>query len=1058
MFQPSVPAFLDRARDLYTYRAFDVPPPAVAAPDIPADWQSYDGPDGSQSEPWKRFRQSPQFLQVHRQWLDRIQDCERFALRHCSGQEAADILDAFKTLRARLMNGYGESFATSRITALFGEGKRAMDRVCVRLDQDALPLDFRRRHLREMAYQLHHCLSIGPAYVQAAAALDTPPHGLRGAIYALVCQRSDEVLRQAYLKDYSTRDEALLEGMEAHVVNRMRLEYRLPGADLSDKMSLGTRMFDPRRHPEHHQALRQALAPCRMAEALAEAYWSQLLDRLPPDVPRRSSDQDLNEVVPLIQAAVTALDTALAPVPMTSLLEIDETSDTVRWRRGNALVTRDLLLALEGAGVAVPQPRVVLHRDRSEGVSWQLEGIDDQLFYVMEQSPLLRTPVAVPVGLHHLAAIERSTRPPAESATATATATATASTPPRTTLPDAWLNIVLHDTPTHELDKIPPHWLAKPHHFNAWLARVTPETLVRWIRTTQVRHDAAQHAPRDIVRAMTRQGRTDLLEAAMDSAKAPAIAWLQWGGPDILCLAVAAPCASTFDLWRRRVTEVLPTASPAKVSRWFTPAVDRTLLSCAMDTRHGDRVGAVLAFIDESLTAGVLPPDQLLRHLVCPVQTLMYHGRQDVLPVVGDFLVKAGRMGWLDSNDLLIFLGGKCPGWGCEGVLAGGKNGTLRWYLDLVRQLQAAGALPPSALAHLVAEPSPDGCSVSHVAVRNHHSITLGLFLDQLIAHTHEGRIPLHLLQRQLTCDGDDRSGVHHMTVLPDPACLHVWREAVHKAWRLNLLSCPDVEALVGGTGFSGHPVLRPLVQDDPQLPAQLWIQTVQWLSERGMLTTAQVAALLRADVQREGLPARPLFHQMLLNLDGAKHATRYGFIVSFAHQAGLISDGALEDLLRAENPDRHTPALIDAVEQGAPQVVDGFVETLICMAEVERLPSAALVRLMDGRSPQGRSALATAARRGDRETLQILLDHGLDCLETNVLSPAQWFSLLAPEDHTENPMVAVRTRKDPQLIDLMEQTLRSAETLGALSLDQRLLAASLLGVSLEDPAPAPAE
>jgi hypothetical protein len=214
------------------------------------------------------------------------------------------------------------------------------------------------------------------------------------------------------------------------------------------------------------------------------------------------------------------------------------------------------------------------------------------------------------------------------------------------------------------------------------------------------------------------------------------------------------------------------------------------------------------------------------------------------------------------------------------------------------------------------------------------------------------------------------------------------------------------------------------------------------------------VVSLLRAEVLRVDLPPRPLFHQMMLNRGGMHHTTRYGFIVSFARHVGMISEADLEDLLRADNPDDHTPVLIDAVERGEHGVIDSFLQTLTCMTQAGHLPSAALVRLMDGRSPMGRSALATAARRRDVATLRLLLNHGIDCLRSGFLSTAQWFSLLAPDDDTDPPMIAVRTQGDATLTDQVLSTLQSAETLGMLTTDQRLLAASLLGVRTEGAAP----
>ena len=319
-FQRSVPTFLNAAADLYTPQALDVPANPLPAPLPPADWLSYEGPEDPRSPQYLAFRASPTFLRVRQQMLDRMDDIETFARRHASPTEFPQWREGLDAFRNRLLDP-AETFVGQRMPLLYGAGKRALDQVCQRLLQDELPLDFRRRHLREMCHQLQMCMATGPAFLQTARALAVDPNGLRSAFLDVIRTHADEVFRRTYRREHSREVGWVRDNWEVHGVNRMRLEYGMPGADPSDSHSFSNHLFWPDGQAEHLARLRRALNPCTVAELLADHYLELLSHQLPACVPELASREHLRAIVPVVREALTSAGTTLDDIAAVAVTE-----------------------------------------------------------------------------------------------------------------------------------------------------------------------------------------------------------------------------------------------------------------------------------------------------------------------------------------------------------------------------------------------------------------------------------------------------------------------------------------------------------------------------------------------------------------------------------------------------------------------------------------------------------------------------------------------------------------------------------------------------------------
>ncbi|MBB3197052.1 hypothetical protein [Roseateles terrae] len=825
MFSPSVASFASQSRDYYTPRAFETPAATVAPPTMPPEWCSYEGRDDVRSLAWLAFRASSLFRLIQRQWLDRVHDCDTFAARHCTDQEMAQALSGLSIFRDRLIDYDGEAYFGHRLPLLYSAGKRAMDHICLRLGQDELPLHFRRTQLLEMAKHLELCMSAGPAFIQAAEALDVNPEGLHSAVHTLMRARADEAFRTIYLEEQRRTGETFLASMEVHAVNRMRLEYRLPGGDRSDRYSFGPRMFKADHQADHVQRLRQVLAPGEMAVALADRYLAQLNDRLPPEVPRWPARVDLNDHWPKIHAVVQALDLSLAPVSLHSLTEEDEITEAFYWRRDPSLVQRDLLQAMEDKQLTVPRAPVALLTRKDDDPSWTLQTVDRAVFYVDASSRLHPGVVHQPVRSNHLLTLDRA-RP----------------LPAFTGVPERLLNHFVATQPDQELPRIPAIWLQSKVRMEPWLSRMTPGGLRSWLQT-QPGPDGLQLA--QLLLLCTELGKGALLQTVLDHGPSAEIARLTALGTSYLPDAIGA--SDVLQVWKDHLMKSLQDLAPERAAQLFTRYGEGPLIPETLMEGQTDALSALLQLLERAVQCGVIPADDLHTHLGRALPEAMDAGHHDTVAVLGDFLLKAFRQGWMRSDDLLQFLHDRIPDRACAGALLNGHPECLQWYFDWIGRLLAEGALPAEGVQDLVSVLGDEGELMSHHPLGQNRATTLGVYLDGLTRFARQGLLSRDLLHEALSCDGLEESGLLLMVGgLPDEACLHAWRQSLLYAFEQQQISATDVETFLRGSASAEGPFMERLLADpadDRALAA--WRATARWLFERNALSAMQLQQLL---------------------------------------------------------------------------------------------------------------------------------------------------------------------------------------------------------------------
>lgn len=1042
MFRPSVTAFIDHAQDLYTAGAFDPPATPVPPPPPNPEWLSYDGPNNHQSPVYQQFRASSNFLRVHSQWLDRLDDCERFALRHCSEREARDILAGLRTFKQRLRDGFGEPYVGNAMPLLFGQGKLAMDRVCQRLEQDALPLDFRRMQLREMSSQLHLCMSTGPAFIQAAAALDIAPQGLHGAFHAAVQARATDVLRQTFQTEQA--NSPWQAAMEVHGVNRMLLEYRLPGGDLTDTLSFGSSLFQPDESKVHLTRLREALDPCLIAEDLADRYWEELSIRLPPEVPPRWSADDLNESMPAIAKAVAELDVALSPVALTNLLVEDETSSTVRWQSDSSLLALALLEALEREQLVTPQDRDIVLTVYGQDSAWQMNCVHQRLFHVVESFQRRTSPLPQPVRLSHALALERGRKKFTR------------------TLPMELVSAVIRGESSDQLKRIPLAWLTRTSQIRDWLRRMDGDDWAQWIQDAPPLDLPQVHR---LVGALTDLARSNMLEQLLTSPLMAGHVALRDSGEKMIRMALDATDPETQAAWRRYLIDALPSLSAQRVYELLSPRQGPTLLSNALTSGHAHRVVLTVDLIQQGVIHGLVPLRDVPYHLDCPLEHALEHGHLEVLEVLGRFLLKALDSRWLERDALEHMLGVELPGSLCDTAMIAGEEACLVWYLTLVRTLHERQHLSRTALLSLVADRTQDSSMISYEAASLNRSPVLRIYLTWLMDAMEQGVVSKNRLLSQLTCNGPEQSGLAVLVGEDHEPSLEVWCECLVLAVRRKLITGDDVTTLMACLDKKGKPLLHDLVVFHHAFPLNQWMTVLARLCEQQALDLTQLTALLRGGVGRQGPLHAPQSRPLLLELMRrwqTEHMVSYVIRMTGLQGMGLLPEQALESLLRATDPRDQRPALAWAVSQRQHEVVDAYLNLLSELGRERRLSSAALVRLVDGRQPPGtdateaRSVLVTAIRNKDLKSLELLINAALEMCQHGHISSQDWATLLMPDAPAEDPMAVLRKVNHLPSLGFIRNTLITANGLEILSKNQARLLLEALPPAVR-PSPEPA-
>ncbi|ALV05808.1 hypothetical protein [Roseateles depolymerans] len=1040
MFPRPTTPFLAFAGDLYTPTALDPPPASVPAPPPRADWTSYEGPDKLLSREYQAFERSPAFLAVHRQWLERLDDCERFATQRCTPAEAAEILAGLQRMRSVLQDQYGSRFAGVKMPLLYGPAKRAMDRFCQRLAQEALPLDFRRARLRELTSALHLCQAAGPAFLKAADAMEAPVEGLRGAFWDIFAHRSDDALRRIFEGEHTdARWRAL---MEVHGVNRLRLEYRLPGATHSDIHSLGPNLFRPDQKPRHHRILREALDPVQVAEDLADRYWQALGSQLAAEVPGRTSREDLNPAMPKIHEAVTALGVALHPVSMNSLLTLGEDMNTVHWQNRSSLLTLDMLEALEREAIVVEQPRDTLATLQDAESRRVLMRVGTGLFLISESVPGSPTASLRPVRVTDLLAL------------------APTLLKPKPAYWDALLATTLRDDTTSPLAQIPPRWLCTPALCRSWLARIDDTHWTQWLG------DHPRLSPEHwlhMAAALNRLDRNGRLQSLLQGHALSDAHWQKVQAKPLLDVAVNAITSSACEAWRQYWQHTLPRLNAGTQMALLAPAGRANLLTQMLQREMRFGVSLIADLVTLALACGEVPRSKAMALLDCPLQSVMTKGRRVLLEPLRNMMLTAIREHWISRNDLMKWLSESGAGCGCDGAMACPTDEPLKWYLSLIDQLQSERLLDAAQVRRLVADLKEDGSAVSHEAVFHGHAQVLTTYFGWLMDAIEAQRVPKDRLLPQLTCNWREALGLDTLLDHMDEACLKAWQAVLLSAVQRGLITTESVATLLTARDEDGQPALHRVIEDvgarphppsDSHPPHSAWFRTVAELRRDHALDGRQFIRLLRGGAdQLFGLGPPLLYRLIVARQDQARSSSYLSNLIGL-HAAQLLTAEELAYLIGAPHTRKMRPALVVLIEKGDRQGLEYLVKQLILMGGKGCLHSPALVQLLNGQvsaepgapgapgapvargvlTPGSRTALVTAIRHRDAQALRLLLDASLAMASQRSVTTSDWLTLLFPDHKDADPVRALLRVHHPPSLDVFRGCLAAARRQGLLT------------------------
>jgi hypothetical protein len=1025
MFRPSVTGFIDALPELYPSTALDPPPtpprsPFFEALDVSgasgggAPSLSYTGPLNDSSAAYHHFRDSPEFLQTHEQWLLRLNECRDFAHTHFTRVDAEWICDHLEHFRIKLQRRYGEDFAGDRMPLLYGEAKRCMDLVCQRLWRNDIPLEVRKSVLKDLSSALVTCLSTGAAFITAAHALDLEQGGLHGHYLEAFQQRQDALLREWVAQDTALGppNQQWRNNMEVHAVNRLRLEFGLYGADRDDPFVQSPSLVTPASLPECLQLLKQQLRPVHVVRRLAERYREQLMDRLPEAIQSAPADADLSSHYADLTDAIGHLNASYGEVHPKSLLEINEETGQCRWRADLSLLILDLLRSLEAVHrVNRWQPVVVATGESAEG-RWQLEQVDGRLFYVVEHCPAAAPPDATSARLRHAQGWQ-------------------AQHPGQTMPPDLVRTLLVSEAPD-ALMELPLAWLTAEDQMVQFLRRLGMERASAWLTGQRWNREKF----RLILPALTDLGMAPLLEQLFKTHSLRLDEWLFLGGGGrILHRAVAQACPETLRQWGIVFSGTVHVLTIDTVREMFSPTGGASLLSRALMHGGSEHIRILMVLLEAAGAAGKVLWSHVQPHLQCDIQRAMRLGRVDALAQLGRELRIIATSVWSGAIHLPPLIEGVVPGLGCHAALEYGQTAVVHGFFDLLQTLHGDGLLriqDIEPMVRCVAVNLPPG---AYCAVFNGHADTLEAYLNRMIGASEAVLIPSGVLTQSLMCGDDDAGLLHMLRHHPDNRCLLVWRQAVADARARSQLWRDGIETLITGNQTFGHPVLGQLLQphDEPALAA--WLDLVKWLKDQAVVSAFQVEQLLAPNVSPHLGSRRPLLHAQMASTSSPQMIEPCIRFYFRAQREGLIPTDSLERLLMsaaATTPPQ--TALNVAVRASHHACIQVYLDTVLHHAQERPLSSLSLLRILDGRSGEDTLSTVVAVEQGSPDMLHMLLNAALRALQTNLINAEDWREHLGFLLSAQVSLDARAQRALPEIRELLHNTLRVSRGLGLLT------------------------
>lgn len=983
MFTPSVAPFLPGVPHLYTATAFDAPPER-SVPLPPAEWTAYHCLDPNHQGSFEDFMASPLFPITQQQLLDRCAECEAFADAHFSPQDAKAIRSCFATFRQNLLNRDGVAFFTDSLPKLYSIGKLHFDRFCLRLRQPELDLHQRKMKLYELARDLHNCRSSGSAFVHAALGLDPSPGGLQGEFHELLVARIDALLREVvnqlppgvpHYTAEARRQQDHVRSMEVHMINRLKLELGLPGADADDLFVRGTGLLLPGQIEASRRLLRAQLSPVLLAQELAQRYMIRLRSELP--LALQDPKADLGDHMEDLYRVHARLGATFGDVRLDHLLEWDAATGRTHWLHDLTLVAHDMLVALAAQKLIVPRTPATLLREHDGSYHWDLMHVDMRLFLVDERRRLEDPQNLVPVRVGHALAWQQ--QHPQLS--------------PIPTLTDALLAGQRPD----DLMKIPAAWLTDADQCSALCRGLGDDGVVRWLRAQP---SLSERLRKLLLGVLTELGLPDALQIVMTHPPVPRAAALfdAAGGNDVIRRAVAQGNPYVKAAWYATLIQALPHLNIPTVNSLFT-AGRPCLIGLAMMTGGRKDVSSLMALLQLVVQTGKLSAQALPSSLYVQPQDVMRAGRLEALQAFADRLCDMFRHGQLSQHLLLSGLAG--PNWqqGCSGALEGGHVAIVTWFHELVRGLRRSDVLSaPHAAALLGA--APDHVDSGGMrALRRRHPEALAEHLRQLQDGVQAGIIPGDRLPDLLACSGvGQQPGLSYMlTQDPGHPCLPVWTAAVSRARHRNQLSLTDMEALLRSADVQGAPLLQQLlVLPDAPARVQAWLKVVLTLEQAHGLNAA--FNLLDARVFHGQATSEGALFRSLTEGWAAGAASALMGLYGQACEQRLISRAELTHLLQA--PSRTGwpgSALMAAVQELQQAPVAEYLQALLTLAEQGHITADMLVRLLEGGPRTDRTALSLSLSLELTEMVTCLLETSLAAAERGLISAEQWCRLLRP-------------------------------------------------------------
>lgn len=1011
MFTPTHPSpFLRDVPHFYTSTSFE-PPPRLDAPVLPQDWVSFNTLAASSDGEFDTFRKTPLFELAKQQFLERIAQCEQFAHAHFTREERLSILDGLAKFRGRLLVGDGDTYFGHTLSQLYGSGKRHFDTFCLRLQQD-IDLHQRKAALRELASELHNCRSTGPAFHDAALALDRAPGGLHGEFHELLMQRIDALLREVVNRpmrgvpqtpENVTKRLKRLERMEVHMVNRLKVELDLPNVGALDRFMGASNLVETYQIDEAKDLLKAELRPVLLARDLADRYMMQLRSKLTAQV--LAPGAVLGDHMAAIEQAQRAVNATFGPVSLHSILTMDVDTGECQWQEDLSLLALDLLESLAQQNLIVPQPCSSVLRDGSKDGLWDLMQVDWRLFLVEQRTTPTAPAEKTPVRMHH--ALKLMNQLPMQ--------------PP----PAALTTAVLTDKPENWRE-MPISWLTTEAHLDRF-CRFHGDAHIQTLLELEGPLDCSYLSI--LLPTLTDLSMWRSLSAVFKAENNhPECCVRDSGGQRMLLRALTHSCDQTRRQWLKTFMEAVPKSSADEVKAWFELPTQRTrrVLTTASFGAMLDYLHLVSAAHDK---AG-FEARKLHDLLDIDIQAMMKEGNFDTLKAYVEQLGALHLRGTVSVDSLFTLLDGE-DRQGCSGALEVGSKEVVEWYDKHVLHLHGQNVLTARRVASLLSCRPPCQDSGAVKAIRNGHADALSAHFTQWHRAFEMKVISPEQLAELLACrDARGRSGL--FTMLEQSGlqpCLAPWRQAIVEAARTKRLPESEVMGLLAPRTEDGRHLLLTLFDGAGGVQrGKSWLAEASRVRDAGVLRPQAMTSLLDGYPRDIDKSENSLLLEAMQSSESPDNVTQLLELMGFAYKRYKLSEGELAQLLIPLQDPESSPrptALKKLLSLSAHW--RAMVEGLLALGEAGHLDGAPLLTLLHAIARLRLSSVSVLAESDLQRFIEKLLATDVATADQQRVQGRRWGELLL---NCDEPRAATSgSREDAvAILKLLENAVMQAE------------------------------